>query len=130
MYPKMDFGFSEMGGGTKLEMKCAICGKPFQTGNALAMYCSKQCKREGEKRRAKAGEKNIKYCKWCGKMFVPNSGTQKFCCPAHVKAAARGKIPPNVIESAKKNKESIEEIVVKAMEMGMSYGEYVGKYQI
>lgn len=126
----MDFGFSEMGGGTKLEKKCVICGKPFQPGNALAMYCSTQCKREGEKRREKAGEKNVKYCKWCGKMFWANSGTQKFCCPAHVKAAARGKIPPNVIESAKKNKESIEEIVVKAMEMGMSYGEYVGKYQV
>ena len=94
------------------------------------MQCIVPSKREGEKRRAKAGEKNIKYCKWCGKMFVPNSGTQKFCCPAHVKAAAKGKIPPNVIESAKKNKESIEEIVVKAMEMGMSYGEYVGKYQV
>ena len=98
----MDFGFSKTGGGTKLEKVCAICGKKFQAGNALAMYCSKQCKREGEKRREKAGEKNIKYCAWCGEMFWPNSGTQKYCCPAHGKAALRGKIPPNKIEDAKK----------------------------
>ena len=32
-----------------------------------------------------------------------------------------------MIESAKKNKESIEEDVDKAMEMGMSDGEDVGK---
>lgn len=126
----MDFGFLKTGGGTKLEKVCAICGKKFQAGNALAMYCSKQCKREGEKRREKAGEKNIKYCKWCGEMFWANSGTQKYCCPAHGKAALRGKIPPNKVEDAKKKRESIEEIAVKATEMGMSYGEYVGKYQI
>lgn len=54
-------------------MKCAVCGKEFDTTNPRRIYCSKKCNSRAKYLRSTTGEvrraKRNLICKNCGKKF-------------------------------------------------------------
>lgn len=74
----------------------------------------------------------VRNCEWCGKTFIPVGHAQKWCSERCKKSAKKARVPSTDIEhvEAKKiieKKLSITDIAIKAAELGISYGEYVGK---
>ena len=65
-------------------------------------------------------------CKWCGTLFVPKDDDQQYCCSQHERKGKKISVSPQAMKNAK----TIDEIAILAAEKGMSYGEYVGKYQV
>lgn len=63
-------------------MKCKICGKEIDKDSGRRVYCSKECSEEGNRIRARGGEKlhlEPRKCLGCGKMFTPRMKLQKYC---------------------------------------------------
>lgn len=73
----------------------------------------------------KPGRK-LRICKWCGTLFVPKEEDQQYCCEQHERKGKKLSVSPQAMKAAK----TVEEIAILAAEKGMSYGEYVGKYQV
>ena len=94
---------------------CVVCGEPFQATSTTGRYCFKpECqeqhtldlrrkKRESEARRRAAG--------------------------LLIKAPKEEKRKAEAVVAFKKSDKSIREIVKKAAELGLSYGQYVGRYE-
>ena len=81
--------------------KCPRCGKEFNATRSQK-YCSPKC-REGYRK-----ERNLKpplldrKCKYCGIVFTPSSGKQKYCCKEHT---FKGIYLENIEEKKKKSRE-------------------------
>lgn len=88
-------------------------------------------------------------CRYCGEEFVAGSTTAKACSKPECQEAYKEDVKKRreelarmdreievrkseeflkAEESFKKSKSKIDEIVKKAAEAGMTYGQYVGKY--
>lgn len=90
------------------EIRCLVCDSLFYPGEGRGQrrkYCSPECQRIGKNRSAALGR---------------------------VQAAKERKAEKQRIKrlQAEKEKNSIIEICLKAKEAGMSYGEYVSKFNI
>ena len=86
---------------------CAYCGEEFVATTGNRKYCSKECslkaqtERQMEKyweekakreRSGEAKEPTVKKCAFCGAEFMPENGSQKYCCSeCQTKAAYRKK---------------------------------------
>lgn len=93
---------AEKGGHRFRQKKCIICGKPFWPSNGQELMCSEECKAKRIMERQKAAserqsEKNKakrehllaengghrfpqRVCEYCGALFWPARGYQKYCC--------------------------------------------------
>lgn len=72
-------------------------------------------------------------CKVCGKLFESNRPQSKYCCAECAKIAKK-RIEANYIRTTTPQKcttdnQNIKEIMRKANEAGLSYGQYVLKIQ-
>lgn len=86
------------------QIKCAICGKDFESNRPHAKYCSPECKKAGRKpilqklqreyhqrekeRRKQQKSEFIGTCKICGRPVRRDSGRLKYCSDECVKIAA------------------------------------------
>ena len=77
-----------------------------------------------------------KLCKLCGKEFVPQVGSQTFCCAEHRleynnERARERKIRKRLEAKRKKQKSnSLQTISNEARKLGMSYGQYVARMEM
>lgn len=90
---------------------CAVCGEPFQARSPSGRYCDKpDCQKElrriksQRKRAVKGSEEGV------------------------VRDYAQEERVREAYKAFKKSDASIREIANKAAELGMSYGQYVGRY--
>lgn len=93
---------------------CVACGEPFQSTGTKGRYCPKEeCQRQHvlDLRQAKKISRDRRKKEG---LIVERSPEEK------VKAQA--------VRAFKKSDASIREIANKAAELGMSYGQYVGRY--
>ena len=113
---------------TMYEHICVICGKPFTSARPDSKCCSRECKYEKAKEYAKAERKvhKEKTCPVCGTIFTASSPERKYCSMVcarrHANEVRREKRNPKVKDA------DIREIVRRANEMGVSYGEYVARW--
>lgn len=106
---------------------CVICGKPFTSARPDSKCCSRECKYEKAKQYARAHKTEMKKtCPECGKTFVTTNPDRKYCSfecgRQHANEVRREKRNPKVKDA------DIREIVRRANEMGVSYGEYVARW--
>lgn len=104
---------------------CPQCGKEFERQYNAQRYCSAKCRRKAN---GKSKVKKVqKYkCSWCGKEFL-SARRKKYCCKecmlfANSRLKVRETKPKKVL--------SIEEVAKLSREAGLSYGQYVQKYNI
>ena len=74
-----------------------------------------------------------KYCEYCGKPFYSYSKRAKYCsavCARHVYNETMKKPKEETKRRKTKKILTIQEVVRRAEEVGMSYGEYVAKVGI
>ena len=104
---------------------CPRCGKEFETESNAQKYCSAKCRRAANK--YKKPKKVEKYtCSWCGKDFL--SERRKKYCSKECRLFVNGRLKKREVQS--KPALSIEEVAVLSREAGMSYGQYVQKYNL
>lgn len=78
-------------------------------------------------------KEQVRKCEWCGAPFVPLGHAQKWCTEKCKKAAKRAQVASLANEQGTVEKREAEkkltaaDIALKAAELGISYGEYVGK---
>ncbi len=101
------------------EVVCLNCGKRFMTESSAQKHCSIECRRiyNGKKPELKTIQ-----CAYCGKLY----NTLRKCkyCSVECRNRANGK----AARKPQKPAVSIVEIARLARECGLSYGEYVAKY--
>ena len=93
---------------------CAVCGEPFEAVSPTGRYCPKEeCQRQKkEDYKQKKREIRLKHLE----------------AGEDIDLRGRFKIIHEAEVAHKKSHDSIMEVMKKATEKGMSYGEYVGKY--
>lgn len=109
----------------KRKLICPVCGKEFVTDKNAKRYCSKRCRKKANSKPKPMMVKSLK-CDWCGKEFL-SERRKKYCCK-ECRLYANGRLKKREVHS--KPALSIEEVAVLSREAGMSYGEYVRKYNI
>jgi len=62
--------------------KCPRCGKEFNATRSQK-YCSSECRENSRKERHLRPPLTERKCKYCGVVFMPSSGKQKYCCKEH-----------------------------------------------
>lgn len=108
---------------------CPICGKEF--AGAGKRYCSPECRKEAKKRRQTID----RFCPICGKqILIPR---KRYCSDECRKEAelrnekrrreSMGAIPKSEYLPYMP-KVSIREVVIKATKLGITYGEWVRRY--
>jgi hypothetical protein len=126
--------------------KCAICGKEFR-GRATKKYCSPECAYEASLNVAnryyhahrKEGTHTTTFtcrCRFCGEDFEAGSSTAKVCKKPECQKQYRLWMNKNEVDRRTYEREvtqarrdrPIRDIVRAAMELGVSYGEYVARY--
>ena len=100
---------------------CPICKNNFETDRNAKMYCSDECK----KKSLQKPERTF-VCQCCGKDFK-SVRKRKYCDPS-CRSYFEGKLP--LIEKKNKPKHSLSDILTKAREEGLTYGQYVAKYKL
>jgi hypothetical protein len=109
----------------KRKLICPICGKEFVTDKNAKRYCSVKCRKKANSKPKPMTVKKLK-CDWCGEEFL-SERRKKYCCK-DCRLYANGRLKKR--EPKPKKVLSIEEVAVLSREAGMSYGEYVRKYNI
>jgi endogenous inhibitor of DNA gyrase (YacG/DUF329 family) len=108
---------------------CPICGKDFMRSACAQKYCSKECAHESAKRKAQAcrdsNRENLK-CAYCGSPFV--SKTKRKYCSAECRIYANGRLGAS--RKSKPKTLTLDEISVLSAAEGLSYGQYVKKYNL
>lgn len=123
---------------------CRKCGKTFEVTGRLRNYCQDCIDKYGQKalwreyettrkRLYRENEKNnhkVKHliCLQCGKGFESISLHRKYCDTC--RAIYKSHISEMTAEKRKPRKITINDIVSRAEEAGMSYGEYVSRYHV
>lgn len=96
---------------------CRTCGIKFKPDSTHKVYCSTECRIEGE---AKDNRRiHMCTCLTCGTIFKAVSDNIKYCSEQCDKSKRKTQSKLSVIEVARRAKDE-----------GMSYGEYVAKYNI
>ena len=108
-------------------VKCKACGNEFITKYNAKKYCNEKCRAKNIVRL----KSNSKYkCEFCGEIFT--SGRKRKYCNDNCRLKANGQRKELSIVSQKieKPKYSLAEVSKMALEAGLTYGQYVAKYQI
>lgn len=108
------------------KMICKHCGKEFISTKIAQKYCSPECRRKANKKKA-MGVREFT-CEWCGLKFMSDRA-RKYCCDkcrdnAHNDRWHKKKTP----KIKNKPKLSIEEVAALAKEEGLTYGQYCAKH--
>ena len=110
----------------KIEKICPTCGEPFKVTEATSKYrtyCSLECRNKSYKK--DGNEKIYHNCEWCGKT-LPQNCTVKYCsAECEVKATRKSAKK----RGRKKKVLSLDEVSKLAKAKGLSYGQYVNKYE-
>ena len=96
---------------------CRTCGIKFKLDATHKVYCSAECRIEGE---AKDNRRvHMCTCLTCGTIFRAVSDNIKYCSDKCDKSKQKTQ---SIL--------SVNEVARRAKEEGISYGEYVAKYNI
>lgn len=96
---------------------CRTCGIKFKTDATHKVYCSTECRIEGE---AKDNNRvHMCTCLTCGTIFRAVSDNIKYCSDKCDKSKRKTQ-----------SKLTVNEVARRAKDEGISYGEYVAKYNI
>lgn len=104
---------------------CPICGKEFETDQNAKKYCSAKCRRAHNRQPKEKVYKTCR-CSWCGEAFL--SERRKKYCSNECLLYANGRLKKR--KTKPKKVLSIEEVAKLSREAGLSYGEYVRKYNL
>lgn len=104
-------------------MNCRCCGVEFEPKTNAQVHCSVKCRVKYNKYKSRIRYKTYA-CNWCGKVF-DSEKKKKYCSDDCRLIANRMKK-----NKALKHNNSIEEIARLATEAGLSYGQYVHKYNL
>lgn len=104
---------------------CPICGQKFKTTNNAQKYCSAKCRRKANYEAVRQ-KQNIFKCAWCGKEFESDR-SRKYCCSECRITANK---PSAKRRTGHEPQYKLSRVVFLSRSMGMSYGQYVSKYQL
>lgn len=105
---------------------CPVCGKKFSTDKNAVKYCSPGCRRKANRAPALVGEREF-VCAWCGGSF--SAHRKRKYCSGECRLSANGRYAKRE-KSEKKSVLTLSQVAFLSREAGMSYGEYVCRYQI
>lgn len=110
----------------KRKLICPICGKEFVTDKNAKRYCSVKCRKKANSKPKPMTVKEFE-CNWCGKKFL-SERRKKYCCK-ECRLYANGRLIKR-----KKVKQapvlSLDQVAILSREAGLSYGQYVQKYNL
>lgn len=104
---------------------CPTCGQEFKTAKNAQKYCSPKCRRKANYN-ATHQKQDIFKCAWCGKEFESDR-TKKYCCS---ECRIMANKPYAKRKPTHEPQYKLSQIAVLCRSMGMSYGQYVSKYQL
>lgn len=108
------------------KMICKHCGEEFISAKIVQKYCSLECRRKANKKKA-MGVREFT-CLWCGLKFMSDRA-RKYCCDSCRDKANEKRCQARRREKNKfKPKLSIDEVEILAREEGLSYGRYCAKH--
>lgn len=111
----------------KRKLICPICGVEFETDKNSKKYCSEKCRRKANNQPAKKNALREFSCSWCGDSFL-SVRRKKYCCK-ECRLYANGRL----IKRKKVSKApalTLEQVAILSREAGLSYGQYVQKYNL
>lgn len=115
-------------------IRCDSCGKEFTPRSSAQRFCCRACSTkewQREKQRRRVAERGAVRCASCGKIFEPH-GTQKYCCIRCRQNAENAKRREEYNHADPKrmtqNMREIARIARQARELGLTYGQAVGRY--
>lgn len=118
-------------------IRCDSCGKEFTPRSSAQRFCCRACSAkewQREKQRRRVAERGAVRCAACGKIFEPH-GTQKYCCIRCRQNAENAKrraeynhADPTRMTRMTQNMREIARIARQARELGLTYGQAVGRY--
>jgi len=111
----------------KRTLHCPVCNKEFVTDKNAKKYCSAKCRRKANNQVAPKNTLREFSCAWCGESFM--SVRRKKYCSKDCRLYANGRL----IKRPKVRKGpvlSLEQVAILSREAGLSYGQYVQKYQL
>lgn len=111
----------------KRTLHCPVCNKEFTTDKNAKKYCSARCRRIFSSRKAKKDKLREFLCGWCGETFHSDR-RKKYCCK-ECRLYANGRLGKRK-KTAQKPHFSLEQVALLSREAGMSYGNYVQKFQV
>ena len=110
----------------KRTLCCPVCNKEFTTDKNAKKYCSAKCRRKANAQRI-AKNKLVEFmCAWCGESFL-SARRKKYCC-SQCRLYANGRLVKR--KKVTKPALSIEQVAILSREAGLSYGQYVQKFQL
>ena len=108
-------------------LHCPVCNKEFETDKNAKKYCSAKCRRKANNQSARKNTLREFFCGWCGDTFL--SVRRKKYCSKECRLYANGRLVKR--KKAKKAPTlSLEQVAILSREAGLSYGQYVQKYQL
>ncbi len=112
----------------KRTLICPVCNKEFVTDKNAKKYCSAKCRRKANNQTAKKNTLREFFCAWCGESFL--SMRRKKYCSKECRLYANGRLIKRKKNTAKGPSLTIEQVAILSREAGLSYGQYVQKYQL
>ena len=111
----------------KRTLVCPVCNKEFTTDKNAKKYCSARCRRVFATRKARKDSLREFQCAWCGDTFL--SDRRKKYCSKECSLYANGRITRKKKKPTKPEL-SLEQVAILSREAGLSYGQYVQKFQL
>lgn len=110
-----------------LKKVCPVCGKIYYTDANASKYCSNECFKKI--RSKKKTPRRSCVCKGCGKTFA--SKRRKSYCSEKCRMYANGRGAAVYIKKEKvKPRYTISQVAAMANAEGLTYGNYVRKYNL
>ncbi len=111
----------------KRTLLCPVCNKEFITDKNAKKYCSAKCRRKANNQSAKKTTLREFSCAWCGDSFM--SVRRKKYCSKDCRLYANGRLIKR--KNIRKGPAlSLEQVAILSREAGLSYGQYVQKFQL
>ncbi len=111
----------------KRTLSCPVCNREFTTDQNAKKYCSAKCRRKANAQRANKNSLREFSCAWCGESFM--SVRRKKYCSKECRLYANGRLVKRK-KTFKKPELSLSQVAFLSREAGLSYGQYVQKYQL
>ena len=111
----------------KRTLCCPVCNTIFETDKNAKKYCSAKCRRKANNQKAIKSTLREFSCAWCGDAFL--STRRKKYCSKECRLYANGRLTKRK-KSTKPVVLSLEQVAILSREAGLSYGQYVQKYQL
>lgn len=110
----------------KRTLYCPVCNTEFVTDKNAKKYCSAKCRRKANNQSAKKSTLREFLCAWCGDSFM--SMRRKKYCSKECRLYANGRLIKRRVK--KTPSLTLEQVAILSREAGLSYGQYVQKYQL